>query len=410
MTSEDFRKTGVSSLNLIYERSEEKMISEQYNENRVYLDNAATTQMSGEVKRAMEPYLNQNFGNASTAYSYGEESRDAIEKARAIIAYSLGAKPSEIFFTSGGSESDNWAIKCAAGEYKHFGQHIITSRIEHHAVLNSCEYLEELGYEVTYLGVDREGMVSPEAALAAVRKDTTLISIMFANNEIGTIEPVMQLGKIAREKGILFHTDAVQAYAQIPIDVRKYPIDLLSASAHKFHGPKGVGFLYIREGVKIPSFIHGGGQESGKRAGTENVAGIVGMGKAVELAFSDMRSRIRRETMLRNYLLEKVSHEIPGVCINGHRSKRLPGNASFSFRGIDGASLVILLDEDGICASGGSACNTGEERVSYVIREIQTPEDYAPGTLRMTLCGTTTRADVDRAVESLKRNVARLRD
>lgn len=386
------------------------MSSEKYNKDRVYLDNAATTQMSDEVKQAMEPYLKQNFGNASTMYSYGEESKEAIEKARKIIAVSLGAKPSEIFFTSGGSESDNWAVKCVAGEYKQKGCHIITSKIEHHAILNSCKYLEELGYEVTYLDVDEKGMVSLEAVQNAIRPDTTLISVMFANNEVGTIEPIMQIGKIAKEQGILFHTDAVQAYAQIPIDVRRYPIDLLSASAHKFHGPKGVGFLYIREGVSIPSFIHGGGQEEGKRAGTENVAGIVGMGKAAEVAFSDMRNRIRRETMLRNYLLEKVVHEIPGVCINGHRSKRLPGNASFSFRDVDGASLVILLDEDGICASGGSACNTGEERVSYVIRELKTPEDYAPGTIRMTLCGSTTREDVDRAVEALKRNVKRLRE
>lgn len=386
------------------------MSSEKYNKNRVYLDNAATTQMSDEVKQAMEPYLTQNFGNASTVYSYGEEAKEAMERARKIIAASLGAKPGEIFFTSGGSESDNWAVKCVAGEYKQKGCHIITSKIEHHAILNSCKYLEELGYEVTYLDVDEKGMVSLEAVQDAIRPDTTLISIMFANNEVGTIEPIMQIGKIAREQGILFHTDAVQAYAQIPIDVRHYPVDLLSASAHKFHGPKGVGFLYIREGVKIPSFIHGGGQEEGKRAGTENIAGIVGMGKAVELAFADMRNRIRRETMLRNYLLEKVVHEIPGVCINGHRSKRLPGNASFSFRGVDGASLVILLDEDGICASGGSACNTGEERVSYVIRELKTPKDYAPGTVRMTLCGSTTRGDVDRAVESLKRNVKRLRE
>ena len=386
------------------------MSSEKYNKDRVYLDNAATTQMSDEVKQAMEPYLKQNFGNASTMYSYGEESKEAIEKARKIIAVSLGAKPSEIFFTSGGSESDNWAVKCVAGEYKQKGCHIITSKIEHHAILNSCKYLEELGYEVTYLEVDEKGMVSLDALQNAIRPDTTLISIMFANNEVGTIEPIMQIGRIAKEQGILFHTDAVQAYAQIPIDVRRYPIDLLSASAHKFHGPKGVGFLYIREGISIPSFIHGGGQEEGKRAGTENVAGIVGMGKAAEVAFSDMRNRIRRETMLRNYLLEKVVHEIPGVCINGHRSKRLPGNASFSFRDVDGASLVILLDEDGICASGGSACNTGEERVSYVIRELKTPEDYAPGTIRMTLCGSTTREDVDRAVESLKRNVKRLRE
>lgn len=377
---------------------------------RIYLDNAATTQMSEAVKQEMEPYLREDFGNASTMYSYGEEAKEAIWRARKRIADSLEAKPGEIYFTSGGSESDNWAVKCIAGENKKKGHHIITSCIEHHAILNSCAYLEELGYEVTYLPVDSNGMVSPEAVHQAIRPDTTLISIMFGNNEIGTIEPIAKIGSIARENEVLFHTDAVQAYAQIPISVRTYPIDLLSASAHKFHGPKGVGFLYIRDGIEIPSFIHGGDQESGKRAGTENVPGIVGMGKAVELAFHGMRQRMRRETMLRNYLLEKVTHEIPGVRVNGHRTRRLPGNASVSFRDVDGASLLILLDEDGICASGGSACNTGESRVSYVIESIGVPEEYAAGTIRMTLCGETTRADIDAAVESLKKNVARLRN
>lgn len=377
---------------------------------QIYLDNAATTQVSDAVKEAMEPYVKENFGNASTIYSYGEEARNAMEKARKVIADSLDAKPTEIYFTSCGSEADNWAVKSIAGAYKQKGRHIITSKIEHHAILNSCEYLERLGYHVTYLDVDGKGMVSPESVFQAIRPDTTLITIMFGNNEVGTIEPVMQIGKIAREQNILFHTDAVQAYAQIPISVRHYPIDLLSASAHKFHGPKGVGFLYIREGIKMPSFIHGGSQERGKRAGTENVPGIVGMGKAVEIAFTNMRYRIQRETMLRNYLMEKVVHEIPDVCINGHRTRRLPGNASFSFKGVDGASLLILLDEDGICASGGSACNTGESRISYVIEALGVSEEYAAGTVRMTLCGDTTRADVDAAVESLKRNVERLRE
>ena len=377
---------------------------------RIYLDNAATTQMSEAVKQEMEPYLLQDFGNASTAYSYGEEAKTAIEHARKIIAESLEAKPGEIYFTSGGSESDNWAIKCIAGERKGKGKHIITSSIEHHAILNSCAYLEELGYEVTYLNVDENGMVSLEEVRRAIRQDTTLISVMFGNNEVGTIEPIMQIGRIARENGVLFHTDAVQAYAQVPISVRACPIDLLSASAHKFHGPKGTGFLYIREGIEIPSFIHGGSQESGKRAGTENVPGIVGMGKAAEEAFRNIRYRMRRETTLRNYLIEKVTHEIPGVRINGHRTRRLPGNVSMSFRDVDGASLLILLDEDGICASGGSACNTGESRISYVIEALGVPEEYAAGTIRMTLCGETTRADIDEAVQSLKRNVAKLRE
>lgn len=375
----------------------------------IYLDNAATTQMAEAVEEAMQPYLRENFGNASTIYSYGEEAKEAIEHARKIIADSLEANPSEIYFTSGGSESDNWALKGIAGACKHKGKHIITSKIEHHAVLNSCEYLLRLGYEITYLDVDERGIVSPEAVMDAIRADTILISIMFGNNEIGTIEPIMQIGRIAREHQILFHTDAVQAYAQVPISVKHYPVDLLSASAHKFHGPKGVGFLYVREGIQIPSFIHGGSQEQGKRAGTENVPGIVGMGKAVELAFADMRRRIQRETMLRNYLIERVMHEIPDVRINGHRVQRLPGNVSISFRGIDGASLLILLEEDGICASGGSACNTGEERISYVIKEIRVPDDYAAGTIRMSLCGNTTRQDIDTVVKSLKCNVKKLR-
>lgn len=379
------------------------------NYKNIYLDNAATTKMAKAVEKEMQPYLRENFGNASTIYHYGAEAKEAIERARCTIAESLEAKPQEIYFTSGGSESDNWAIKGIAGAYKQKGRHIITTKIEHHAVLNSCEYLIPLGYEVTYLDVDENGMVSPEEVEQAIRSDTILITIMFGNNEIGTIEPIAQIGKIAREHGILFHTDAVQAYAQLPISVRYYPVDMLSASAHKFHGPKGVGFLYVREGIQIPSFIHGGGQEQGKRAGTENVPGIVGMGKAVEEAFRDIRMRMRREAMLRNYLMERVLREIPEVRINGHLTQRLPGNVNMSFLGLDGASLLILLDEDGVCASGGSACNTGESRISYVIEAIKVPEAYAAGTIRMTLCGDTTRQDIDIAVEALKRNVKKLR-
>lgn len=375
----------------------------------IYLDHAATTQLSEAVEEAMQPYFQEKFGNASTMYQYGEEAKEAIEHAREQIAVSLSAKKSEIYFTSGGSESDNWAVKGIAGALKARGRHIITSKIEHHAVLNSCEYLERLGYQVTYLEVDRDGMISLEELEQAIRQDTTLITIMFGNNEVGTIEPVMEIGRIAREHGILFHTDAVQAYAQIPISVRQYPVDLLSASAHKFHGPKGVGFLYVREGVPLPSFIHGGSQEHGKRAGTENVPGIVGMGKAAELAMHGMRQRIRRETMLRNYLMEKVTHEIPQTRINGHRTRRLPGNVSMSFAGVDGATLLILLDEEGICASGGSACNTGESRISYVIEALGVPKEYAAGTVRMTLGKDTTRQEIDAAVDSLKRNIELLR-
>lgn len=377
---------------------------------KIYLDNAATTQMSEAVKIEMEPYLRENFGNASTIYEIGEEAKSAIEQSRKIIANSLQAKPTEIFFTSGGSESDNWALKGVAGMYKSYGRHIITSSIEHHAILNSCEYLENLGYDITYLEPDEKGIISPEKVFRAIRPDTILISIMFANNEIGTIEPIWQIGQIAREEQILFHTDAVQAYAQIPLSVNKYPVDLLSASAHKFHGPKGVGFLYVREGVKIPSFIHGGGQERGKRAGTENVPGIVGLGKAALTAHQNMNQRIRKEIVLRNYLIERVRREIPDVRLNGHPTERLPGNVSISIKGVESTALLVLLDEDGICASAGSACNTGEERISYVIKAIQVPEDYAVGTIRMTLCGDSTRSDIDMAIASLKRNVAHLRD
>ena len=375
---------------------------------QIYFDNAATTKMSDAVRAEMEPFLGENFGNASTSYGIGQLSKGAMEHSREIIAETLHAGKEEIFFTSGGSESDNWAIKGIAGALKGVGRHIITSTIEHHAVLNSCEYLERLGYRVTYLKPDEYGIISPEAVQEAIRPDTTLISIMFANNEVGTIEPIAQIGKIAREHQILFHTDAVQAYAQIPLSMAQLPVDLLSASSHKFHGPKGVGFLYVREGVNVPSFIHGGGQEKGKRAGTENIAGIVGMGKAAELAHENMRRRIQRETKLRNYMIERVLHEIPDSRLNGHRSMRLPGNVNFSFKGVEGAALLMLLEEDGICASGGSACNTGENRISYVIAELGVPMDYAPGTVRLTMCGNTTKEEVDMAVASLKRNVARL--
>ena len=375
----------------------------------IYLDNAATTKISDVVRTAMMPYLGENYGNASTAYELGQKSKEAIEHSRAIIAESLRAKAEEIFFTSGGSEADNWAIKGVAGARKGIGKHIITSTIEHHAVLNSCEYLEKLGYRVTYIKPDKDGIVSPEAVKGAIRPDTTLISIMFANNEVGTVEPIMQIGKIAREHQIVFHTDAVQAYAQIPLQMSQMPIDLLSASSHKFHGPKGVGFLYVREGIMVPSFIHGGSQERGKRAGTENVAGIVGMGKAVELAMISMRKRMQREIQLRNYMIERVLHEISDVKLNGHRVMRLPGNVNFSFKNVEGASLLMLLEEAGICASGGSACNTGESRISYVIRELDVPEEYAPGTVRLSMSGGTTKEEIDVVIAMLKECVAKLR-
>lgn len=374
------------------------------------MDHAATTEMLPEVREAMEPYLREEYGNASTSYDMGVRMHDAIEEAREKIAWVIDAQPEEIFFTSGGSESDNWVIKSVAGEKKNSGKHLITTRIEHHAVLRSCQYLESLGYEVTYLDVDDYGLVSAKEVVHALREDTTLVSVMTGNNEIGTIEPIADIGAQLRARGIAFHTDAVQAVGQIPLSMMRLPVDYLSASAHKFHGPKGVGFLYARKNQDLSSFIHGGSQERGKRAGTENVPGIVGMGKAVELAFCNMRRRIRREMMLRNYLIEKIMHEIKGVRLNGHPTNRLPGNVNVSFSGVDGASLLILLYEDGICASGGSACNTGEERVSYVIGALGVPDEYAPGTVRMTLSGETTREEIDRAVEALKQNLRKLRD
>jgi cysteine desulfurase len=375
---------------------------------KIYLDNAATTAMKPEVIRAMEPYLSEEFGNASTLGEYGTAAKEALEKSRSIIASTIDALPEEIYFTSGGSESDNWAIKGIAEAMRGKGDHIITTSIEHHAVLNSCRFLENIGYRVTYLPVDRYGLISCDRLQDEISDDTILISVMYGNNEVGTIEPVARAGKIARERGIIFHTDAVQAYAQVPISVKHLPIDMMSASAHKFHGPKGVGFLYVRSGVPIPSFIHGGSQERGKRAGTENIPGVVGMARAAELAMRNMRMRINRETMLRNYMIEKIIHEIPDVTVNGHRSRRLPGNINISIKGVDGASLIMLLDEDGICVSGGSACNTGVERISYVIKELKVPEEYAGGTIRITLCGDTTREQIDAAVAALRRNIALL--
>ena len=375
-----------------------------------YLDNSATTRCLDSAAALMAGILCTDYGNPSSLHHKGVQAEEYVRHAREVIAKTLKVTPKEIFFTSGGTESDNLALRGAAYANARQGKHLITTSIEHPAILNTMQYLEQQGFEVTYLPVDENGKIRLSDLEAAIRPDTILISVMFGNNEVGTIEPVMQIGRFARDHQILFHTDAVQAYAQIPISMQQYHIDLLSASAHKFHGPKGVGFLYVRDGVTMPSFIHGGSQERGKRAGTENVPGIVGMGKAVELAFCNMRRRIRREMMLRNYLIEKIMHEIKGVRLNGHPTNRLPGNVNVSFSGVDGASLLILLYEDGICASGGSACNTGEERVSYVIGALGVPDEYAAGTVRMTLSGETTRKEIDRAVEALKQNLRKLRD
>ena len=373
------------------------------------MDHAATTEMLPEVREAMEPYLREEYGNASTSYEMGVRMHDAIEEAREKIAWVIDAQPEEIFFTSGGSESDNWVIKSVAGEKKNSGKHLITTRIEHHAVLRSCQYLESLGYEVTYLDVDDYGLVSAEEVVHALREDTTLVSVMTGNNEIGTIEPIADIGAQLRARGIAFHTDAVQAVGQIPLSMMRLPVDYLSASAHKFHGPKGVGFLYVRRNQDLSSFIHGGSQERGKRAGTENVAGIVGMAQALVIAAQEMPYTRGKLTRLRNYFAERVRHEIPNIRLNGHPYKRLPGNVNFSIEGIDATALLVLLEEEGICASAGSACNTGQTRISHVIEAIRVPENYAAGSVRFTMGRDTTRRDVDACVDALKRSVTILR-
>ena len=373
------------------------------------MDHAATTEMLPEVREAMEPYLREEYGNASTSYEMGVRMHDAIEEAREKIAWVIDAQPEEIFFTSGGSESDNWVIKSVAGEKKNSGKHLITTRIEHHAVLRSCQYLESLGYEVTYLDVDDYGLVSAEEVVHALREDTTLVSVMTGSNEIGTLEPIADIGAQLRARGIAFHTDAVQAVGQIPLSMMRLPVDYLSASAHKFHGPKGVGFLYARKNQDLSSFIHGGSQERGKRAGTENVAGIVGMAQALVIAAQEMPYTRGKLTRLRNYFVERVRHEIPNIRLNGHPYKRLPGNVNFSIEGIDATALLVLLEEDGICASAGSACNTGQTRISHVIEAIRVPEDYAAGSVRFTMGRDTTRRDVDACVDALKRSVTILR-
>lgn len=373
------------------------------------MDHAATTDMLPQVRKAMDPYLMDEYGNASTAYGMGQRAQKAMEDAREKIAYRLDAHPEEIFFTSGGSESDNWVVKNVAGAKKEQGKHIITSQIEHHAILRSCEYLESLGYDVTYLPVDDYGVVDPKELKDAIRADTTLVSIMTGNNEIGTIEPITELGSIAKSKGVDFHTDAVQAVGQIPLSLAQLPVDYLSASAHKFHGPKGVGFLYVRKDENLPSFIHGGSQERGKRAGTENVAGIVGMAEALDIAVQEMRYTRPRLIRLRNYFVERVLHEIADTRLNGHRYQRLPGNVNFSIRGVDATALLVLMEEEGICASAGSACNTGQTRISHVIEAIHVPEDYAAGSIRFTMGRASSRQEVDQTIEALKKCVEILR-
>lgn len=375
----------------------------------IYLDNAATTKTAPEVVDAMLPYFTEMYGNPSSVYSFSQKSKEAITKARETIAGAIGAASNEIYFTAGGSEADNWALKAAAEAYRAKGNHIITTKIEHHAILHTCEWLEKQGFEVTYLDVDENGTVKLNELKKAIRPETILISAMFANNEIGTLQPIAEIGKLAKEHGILFHTDAVQAFGQVPIQVDELHIDMLSASAHKLNGPKGIGLLYIRKGVKIRSFVHGGAQERKRRAGTENVPGIVGFGAAVERAVRTMEERTEKETELRDYLIERMLKEVPYTRLNGHRFHRLPNNTNFSFQFIEGESLLIMLDMDGICGSSGSACTSGSLDPSHVLLAIGLPHEIAHGSLRLTLSDETTKEELDYVVESVKRIVERLR-
>lgn len=378
--------------------------------NMIYLDNAATTRTAPEVVEAMVPYFGEYYGNPSSIYSLGTASKKAISGAREVIAKSLGAANNEIYFTAGGSEADNWALKAAAEAYGEKGKHIITSRIEHHAILHTCEYLEKRGYEVTYVDVDENGIIKLDELKKAIRPDTILISVMFANNEIGSIQPVKEIGAIAKQNKILFHTDAVQAYGQLPINVDEYGIDMLSASAHKLNGPKGIGFLYIRKGLKLRSFVHGGAQERSRRAGTENVPAIVGFGAAVERAFSIMEEKTAKELELRDYLIQKIEAEIPYCRLNGDRNRRLPNNVNFSFRFIEGESLLIMLDMKGICGSSGSACTSGSLDPSHVLLAIGLPHEIAHGSLRLTLSEENTKEELDFTVQTMKEIIEKLRN
>lgn len=376
----------------------------------LYLDNAATTKTAPEVLEAMLPYFTEKFGNPSSVYTFAAGNKEVVDVQRDRIAATLGAKSNEIYFTAGGSEADNWALKATAEAYRDKGNHIITTKIEHHAILHTAQYLEKNGYEVTYLDVDEDGKVRLEDLKKAIRPETILISVMFANNEIGTIEPIKEIGQIAHERGILFHTDAVQAYGQLPINVDECHIDMLSASGHKLNGPKGIGFLYIRKGIKIRSFIHGGAQERKRRAGTENVPGIVGIGTAAQRAADTREERTASEVEVRDYLIDRVLKEIPYSRLNGHRTDRLPNNANFSFRFIEGESLLIMLDGKGICASSGSACTSGSLDPSHVLLAIGLPHEIAHGSLRLTINEEITKEDIDYVVENLKAIIERLRN
>ncbi len=375
----------------------------------IYLDNAATTKTAPAVVEAMLPYYTEFFGNPSSVYSFANKGKQAVTEAREIIAATLGTNASDIYFTAGGSESDNWALKATAEAYKAKGKHIITSAVEHHAVLHTCDYLEKQGYEVTYVGVDADGVIKLDELEAAIRPDTILISVMFANNEIGTVQPIKEIGKLAKANGIVFHTDAVQAYGHIDIKVDEYGIDMLSASGHKLNGPKGIGFLYIRKGLKLRSFVHGGAQERARRAGTENTPGIVGMGAAVKLAFEAMEARTAYEQDLRDYFIEEIEKAVPYCQLNGHRTDRLSNNVNIGFEFIEGESLLIMLEMKGICASSGSACTSGSLDPSHVLLALGLPHEQAHGSLRLTISDETTRDDVDYTVQAIVEIVERLR-
>ncbi|AFK86993.1 MULTISPECIES: cysteine desulfurase NifS [Thermoanaerobacterium] len=376
--------------------------------NRIYLDNAATTPIRSEVLDAMMPYLSNRFGNPSSLYSYGQEAKKAIEEARDKVANAIYANSDEIFFTSGGTESDNWALKGAAYALKGKGNHIITSSVEHHAILHTCQYLESQGFEITYLPVDEYGLVDPNELKKAIKDSTILVSIMYANNEIGTIEPIQELANVSHEKGVLFHTDAVQAVGNVPIDVKKLDVDMLSMSAHKIYGPKGVGALYIRKGLRIDTLLQGGAQERNRRAGTENVAGIVGFGTAIELITKNIDEHIKKLTVLRDKLIDGIL-KIPYTRLNGHPVKRLPGNVNVSFEFVDGESLILSLDMEGICVSSGSACTAGSIDPSHVLLAIGLPEEIAHGSLRLTIGEENTEEEIDTVINKLPKIVDRLR-
>ena len=376
---------------------------------KVYLDNAATTALSPRVLEAMLPYFTQHYGNPSSVHAFGREAKQGLDRARDQVAKALHCDPSEVIFTGCGTESDNTVLLGVAQRYRNKGKHIITTNVEHHAILHTCEYLEKQGYSVTYLPVDQDGLVTAEQVAAAIRPDTILVSIMFANNEVGTIMPIQEIGAVCKEKGVLFHTDAVQAVGHIPVDVQAMHIDMLSLSAHKFHGPKGVGALYCRKGIRLPSYIMGGAQERGRRAGTENVAGIVGLGAAIQLATEQLEENRAKMTALRDRLMTGIQARISEVKLNGHPTNRLPNNVNFSFKYIEGESILLMLDMNGIAASSGSACTSGSLDPSHVLLALGLPHEIAHGSVRLTLGDETTEEDIDYTIDVLEKTVARLR-